>query len=100
MSESDTSVMEKVEVKNPNFWTVVLHNDDFTPMDFVIVVLMEIFHLTEDESEHIMITVHNEGKAAIPRKYSKDIAITKANNVCSFAEIAQHPLLATPEQVA
>ena len=100
MSQADTVVMEKVEVKTPSLWTVVLHNDDFTPMDFVIMILMEVFNLNEDESEHIMIKVHNEGKAAIPRKYTKDIAMTKAKDVCNIAELSEHPLLATPEQIA
>jgi len=100
MSHAETSVVEKVAIKTPNFWTVVLHNDDFTPMDFVIMVLMQIFHLNPEESEIIMLSVHNDGKAPIPRKYSKDIAVTKANQVCLLAEKFQHPLLATPEQIA
>ena len=100
MAEADTVVQEKIQIKAPNFWTVVLHNDDFTPMEFVVMVLMEIFHLNQEESELIMLTVHNEGKAPVPRRYSKDIAHTKAKQVCDLAEVMQHPLLATPEQLA
>ena len=100
MSHAETSVLEKVQTKTPSFWTVLLHNDDFTPMDFVIFVLTDVFHLSTEEAEDITLRVHNEGKAPIPRKYTKEIAVAKANYVMALAERNEHPLLATPEQIA
>ena len=97
MTDTDTSVVEKTKLKEPVMWTVVLHNDDFTPMDFVVAILSEVFFLDEVAAEAIMLTVHNEGKAAVG-KFTKEIAMTKAAHVVSLAGQCNHPLLATAEE--
>jgi len=97
MTATDTSVVEKTKLKETVLWTVVLHNDDFTPMEFVTAILTEVFFLDELAANEIMLTVHNEGKAPVG-KFSKEIAITKAAHVCHLAEQCEHPLLATAEE--
>ena len=82
---------EKPEVKKPDMYAVVLINDDYTPMEFVIYVLQTIFKKSYEEAKKIMLLVHNEGKG-ICGIYSLDIAETKANQVIEFSRVNQHPL--------
>ena len=91
--EEDLGVItiEKPKVKKPDMYAVVLINDDYTPMEFVIYVLQTIFKKTYEEAKKIMLLVHNEGKG-ICGIYSLDIAETKANQVIEFSRINQHPL--------
>ena len=91
--EEDLGVItkEKPEVKKPNMYAVVLINDDYTPMEFVIYVLQTIFKKSYEEAKKIMLMVHNEGKG-ICGVYSLDIAETKANQVIEFSRVNQHPL--------
>ncbi|WP_092487822.1 ATP-dependent Clp protease adapter ClpS, partial [Candidatus Ichthyocystis hellenicum] len=71
-------------------------NDDYTPMDFVVMILQKIFHMNSAKAVQVMLTVHNQGKA-ICGIYPKDIAATKVNQVLSFARQHQHPLHCTME---
>ena len=91
--EQDLGVItkEKPEVKKPDMYAVVLINDDYTPMEFVIYVLQTIFKKSYEEAKKIMLLVHNEGKG-ICGLYSLDIAETKANHVIEFSRVNQHPL--------
>ena len=91
--EQDLGVItkEKPEVKKPDMYAVVLINDDYTPMEFVIYVLQTIFKKSYEEAKKIMLMVHNEGKG-ICGIYSLDIAETKANQVIEFSRVNQHPL--------
>ena len=82
---------EKVKTKKPNMYAVVLINDDYTPMEFVIYVLQTIFKKDYEEAKQVMLMVHNKGKG-ICGIYSLDIAESKANQVVEFARINQHPL--------
>ena len=63
---TQTDVVEKTEIKlaKPKKWAVVLHNDDITPQDFVVALLVEIFRHTPQTAVELMLQVHNEGKAA------------------------------------
>ena len=83
--------IEKPKVKKPNMYSVVLINDDYTPMEFVIYILQTIFKKSYEESKKIMLLVHNEGKG-ICGIFPLDIAETKANQVIEFSRINQHPL--------
>ena len=89
----DTAVLtkEKVKVKKPSMYAVVLINDDYTPMEFVIYILQTIFKKSYEDAKQVMLLVHNEGKG-ICGVYSLDIAETKANQVIEYARINQHPL--------
>jgi ATP-dependent Clp protease adaptor protein ClpS len=98
VSEADAGVLERTKLKPPAKWTVVLHNDDYTPINFVISVLVEIFHLSIEEAEVITMRVHNEGRSPVGN-FSKEIAQTKAYTTTKLAEEHQHPLLATAEEL-
>jgi ATP-dependent Clp protease adaptor protein ClpS len=98
-TDTDTNVLERTKLKQPVLWTVILHNDDFTPMDFVVGILTKVFHLSLDEAEDVMWRVHNEERSPVGRTYTKEIALTKAAQVLSLAQECGHPLLATAEEV-
>ena len=87
------------ELKRPSLYAVVLLNDDYTPMDFVIEVLQQYFSMNLDQASQVMLTVHYEGKG-IAGIYPRDIAETKANQVNNYARSQGHPLLCQiePEQ--
>ena len=68
----------KSKIKEPRQYNVVMHNDDFTTMDFVVEVLVDIFHKDEVTAQAIMLNVHKKGKAVVG-KYPYDIAKTKVN---------------------
>ena len=92
-----TQTQTKTQIKVPSMWTVILHNDDYTPMDFVTQVLVHVFHLSVDEAAAIMMTVHVKGKAKVGL-FTKEIAQTKALMVKRLAEDQGHPLLAEPKE--
>ena len=77
---------------------VLLLNDDFTPMDFVVQILQQFFAKTREQATQIMLKVHNEG-AGICGIYPRDIADTKVNQVMLFAQEHQHPLQCVMEEV-
>ena len=80
------------QFKRPPLYNVVLMNDDYTPMDFVIEILQQYFALNLDQATQVMLTVHYEGKG-IAGVYPRDIAETKANQVNNYARSQGHPLL-------
>ncbi len=86
-----TLTKEKVKVQTPKMYSVVLLNDDYTPMEFVIYILQSIFKKDYEEAKTIMLLVHNQGKG-ICGIFPLDIAESKANQVVEFARINQHPL--------
>lgn len=80
------------ELKKPPFYAVVLFNDDYTPMEFVIEVLQVNFALDLDRATEVMLTVHYRGKG-VAGSYPRDIAETKAQQVNNYARAQGHPLL-------
>jgi ATP-dependent Clp protease adaptor protein ClpS len=80
------------ELKRPPLYKVLLLNDDYTPMDFVIEILQQYFAMNLDQATQVMLTVHYEGKG-IAGVYPRDIAETKANQVNNYARAQGHPLL-------
>lgn len=88
----------KQKVREPKLYHVIMHNDDFTPMDFVVLLLQQIFHKEEPEAVRLMYTVHRSGKAAVGT-YSYDIAITKAQAAMSAARAQGFPFRLTVEEV-
>lgn len=90
----DQLLLEKVsqKAKPPKRYKVVLLNDDFTPMDFVIEVLMRFFAMDEAKAAQVMLAVHHQGKG-ICGVYSREIAETKAYQVNQFSREHQHPLM-------
>ena len=82
----------KPKTKKPPMFDVILLNDDFTPMDFVVYVLKEIFNHTDQQANEIMLKVHNEGEASCGI-FPKDLAETKSYEVNNLAKINDHPLI-------
>lgn len=85
------------KLQPPKMYRVLLLNDDFTPMDFVITVLQRFFSLDTEQATRIMLKVHNEGRAACG-VFSRDVAATKVEQVSAFARQHQHPLACLMEE--
>ena len=95
--QGDTALLEKRQVKKPSRFKVILHNDDYTPMDFVIMLIMEVFHKSYDEAVELMMAVHVKGKA-ICGVYPKEIAENKVDKAMSMSKKEGHPLLCTMQK--
>ena len=81
----------------PPLYTVLLLNDDFTPMDFVILVLTRFFSMDRERATQIMLKVHMEGRG-VCGVYPRDVAATKVEQVTTFARDNQHPLACVMEE--
>jgi len=88
---------DDLELEEPKKYKVLLLNDDFSTMEFVIEVLTKVFRKSLEESEKIMLDVHNNGKA-ICGIYTKEIALTKVAQVKTMARKAKYPLKAIAEE--
>ncbi|RKQ96335.1 ATP-dependent Clp protease adaptor protein ClpS [Kushneria sinocarnis] len=80
------------ELEEPPLYRVVLHNDDYTPMEFVVEVLQTFFAMDHEKAVQIMMAVHTQGKATCGI-FTRDIAETKSQQVNQYARECQHPLL-------
>ena len=87
----------KNELKRPKMYRVILLNDDYTTMDFVVEVLVKIFHKSAAESTKIMLDVHHKGKGIVGL-YTYDIACTKTVQVEEMAKESDFPLKAIMEE--
>lgn len=87
----------KPELKEPSMYKVVLLNDDYTPMEFVVTLLEKIFGLDREKATRIMILVHTHGKG-ICGVFTYEIAETKVAQVNEYSQRNQHPLLCTMEE--
>ena len=95
--ESDVSTKPVEKTGEPTLYKVVLVNDDFTPMEFVVTVLMKFFSKSLGESTEIMLSVHHQG-VGICGFYPRDIAETKVVQVNRHARDNGHPLKCTMEK--
>lgn len=92
MHEDDsTETIIKNKIELPKKYKVLLHNDDYTTMEFVIFILKQVFHKTSIDAEHIMLAVHNQG-VGVCGIYTFDIAETKLNKVTQLAKENSQPL--------
>lgn len=89
---------EKPKLKRPPLYKVVMMNDDYTPMEFVVETLEVFFGMDREKATRVMLTVHTEGKATCGI-FSRDVAETKAAQVNQFARDNEHPLLCEIEAV-
>ena len=87
---------ERTRTKKPPMYKVLLHNDDYTPMDFVVRLLETVFHRSESEATAIMLHVHNHG-SGVAGVYTHEIAETKVAQVHLLARKHDHPLMASME---
>lgn len=86
----------KPELKRPPMYKVILLNDDYTPMEFVVHILEKFFGMNREKATQIMLTVHTEGAATVGI-FPRDIAETKSELVNLYAQENNHPLLSTVE---
>ncbi|HOX71457.1 ATP-dependent Clp protease adapter ClpS [Dokdonella sp.] len=85
------------QVARPPMYRVVILNDDFTPMDFVVVVLETFFTMDRERATEVMLHVHTRGKG-VCGVYTREVAETKVTQVNEFSRTHQHPLLCTMEK--
>jgi ATP-dependent Clp protease adaptor protein ClpS len=97
--EHDEGVLteSEQELKKPSLYKVLLHNDDYTTMDFVVFVLQTIFHHTDQDALRIMLLVHQQG-VGIAGVFTYEIAETKVAKVAQLAREHEFPLLCTMEE--
>ena len=95
--DADVLVKPKTRTKRPPLYKVLLLNDDYTPMEFVVVVLERFFGLNHAQAFEIMLTVHKKGVAVVG-VFSHEIAETKVAQVMDYARRHQHPLQCTMEK--
>lgn len=88
----------KPKLKPPPMYKVVMYNDDYTPMDFVVEILEVFFNLDREKATQIMLTVHTQGKA-VCGIFTRDIAETKVTQVNQYSSDNEHPLLCGMDQV-
>ncbi len=98
-NDSGVALQEaKPKLKRPPLYKVILLNDDFTPMDFVIEILMDFFAMPEQKATQVMLQIHTQG-VGVCGTYSKDVAETKVYIVNEYSRSHQHPLLCSMEIV-
>jgi len=95
--DSDIQLEDRQEIDYPSMYRVILHNDDYTTMEFVINILTSIFHMPEQKATKIMLDVHKKGKGECGF-YTYDIAVTKVNQVHELAKENGFPLKASYEK--
>jgi ATP-dependent Clp protease adaptor protein ClpS len=98
--QQDGSVLEveKTKVKPPPLFKVLLLNDDYTPMDFVVVVLQTVFAMSREKATQVMLQVHREGMG-VCGTYTREVAAAKVEQVIDIARKHQHPLQCTMEEL-
>jgi len=89
--ESDSGTITKDRLEAPRRYKVLLFNDDFTPGEFVISVLVDVFRMTPEQALRVTLEAHRKG-VAVCGVYSKDVAESKATEVMDRAKAEQHPL--------
>jgi len=97
-NDSRTLTEKNEKLQEPDDYTVVLLNDDYTTRDFVVEILKLIFHKDTEEATRIMLNVHRRGRGAVG-KYTLDIAVTKVDQVHSLARQYEFPLRCVVEKV-
>ncbi len=95
----DSTILEaqKSKVKQPPMFKVMLLNDDYTPMDFVVAVLQKFFLMNRERATQVMLRVHREGMG-VCGVYPKDVAATKVEQVIGYSRKHEHPLQCVMEE--
>ncbi|WP_446808052.1 ATP-dependent Clp protease adapter ClpS [Methylomonas sp. 2BW1-5-20] len=96
--DGNTALQEaKPQLKRPPLYKVMLLNDDFTPMDFVVEILTDFFNMSEEKATQVMLQVHTQG-VGVCGTYTKDVAETKVHIVNEYSREHHHPLMCTMEE--
>lgn len=96
-TQGETREKTRINIREPRRYRVIMHNDDFTSMEFVVEILMDIFHKDVMEAERLMLMVHESGKAAVG-SYPYDIAVTKVQAATARAKEEGFPFRLTVEE--
>jgi ATP-dependent Clp protease adaptor protein ClpS len=96
-SEGETSIQTIPRIEAPKLYKVILLNDDYTPMDFVVLILRRFFGKTEQQANTVMMDVHKKG-AGVAGVYTLEVAEMKVMQVNQFSQINEHPLKSTLEE--
>ena len=97
MFEEDAGVRQESRLKEPRLFRVILHNDHYTTMDFVVKVIVAVFHKPAAQATKIMLDVHRKGVGVVG-VYTHDIAATKVSQVHEMARQSEFPLRASCEE--
>ena len=97
LGETDVNVQQKPKLQEPRLFRVILHNDNYTTMDFVVKVIVSVFHKPAAEATRIMLDVHKKGYGVVG-VYTWDIASTKVTQVHEMARESEFPLRASCEE--
>ena len=93
----ETELEEEIQVDEPKMYRVVLHNDDYTTMEFVVEVITSVFHKPAAEATRIMLDVHKKGRGSVG-VYTYDIARSKIEQVHDMAKQREFPLMCSCEE--
>lgn len=94
--QSSLKERQRIDLKEPRRYKVIIYNDDFTTMDFVVNILTSVFFKSKAEAEALMLQVHHSGKAVVGI-YSYDVAVSKVQKATNMARDNNFPLLLTCE---
>lgn len=89
---------ERAKIKPPGMYKVILFNDDYTTMEFVIEVLQRFFAINSERAQQLMLQIHNQG-SAVCGIYARDVAETRVAQVTEFAQQHEHPLRCGMEEI-
>ena len=97
--DTGTHIITKTrpKTKRPSLYKVLLLNDDYTPMDFVVLVLQQFFAMDIEKATQVMLHVHTRGRG-VCGVYTREVAESKVSQVNEYARMSQHPLLCTMEK--
>ncbi len=99
--EHDSSTVlapDRAQIKPPCMYKVILFNDDYTTMEFVIEVLQRFFAINNERAQQLMLQIHNQG-SAVCGIYTRDVAETRVAQVTEFAQQHEHPLRCSMEEI-
>lgn len=96
-TEGETSIQTIPRVETPKMYKVILLNDDYTPMDFVVLILRRFFGKSEDEATKVMLDVHKKG-SGVAGVYTLEVAEMKVMQVNQYSQMNEHPLKSTLEE--
>jgi ATP-dependent Clp protease adaptor protein ClpS len=95
--EQGIALRTRTQTKKPSLYKVLILNDDYTPMEFVVLVLQKFFGMTRERATQVMLKVHREGMG-ICGVYPRDVALTKVQQVAGYSRKHQHPLQCVMEE--
>lgn len=96
LGDTGVAMQEQTRTRKPRLYKVLLHNDDYTPMDFVVMVLKQEFRHSDAEAVHIMLAVHRRG-VGVAGTFTREIAETKVARVLAIAQHYEYPLQCSME---